>query len=112
MWNGREIISPDWARRIVSVVTPLEEMNPVERRDGYFGYGYMWWVWDGPRATGAFAGAYTGIGAYGQFITVLPALDMVVAHKTAVPPERRVGRDQYLGILERLVAARCAQECR
>ena len=38
-WNGSQILSPEWARRIVSVVTPLEEMNPVRRRDGYFGYG-------------------------------------------------------------------------
>ncbi|HSG47501.1 MAG TPA: serine hydrolase, partial [Longimicrobiales bacterium] len=81
-WNGRQVISRDWARRIVSVVTPLEEMNPVGRRDGYFGYGYMSWVWDGPRAVGPFEGAYTGRGAIGQWITVLPALDLVIAHKT------------------------------
>lgn len=82
LWNGREVISPDWARRIVSVVTPLEEMNPVERRDGYFGYGYMWWVFDGPRAVGPFEGAYTARGAWGQWITVFPSIDVVLAHKT------------------------------
>jgi len=81
-WDGRQILSQDWANRIVSVVTPLEEMNPVGRRDGYFGYGYMWWVWDGPRAVGPFAGAYTARGAIGQWITVFPALDLVIAHKT------------------------------
>lgn len=53
------------------------------------GYGYMWWVWDGPDVVGAFEGAYSGRGAYGQDITVLPALDMVVAHKTALRPDRQ-----------------------
>ncbi len=81
-WNGRQVLSRDWVRRITGVVTPLEEMNPPRRREGYFGYGYMWWVWDGPRAVGPFEGAYTGRGAIGQWITVFPALDLVVAHKT------------------------------
>ncbi|HUE90361.1 MAG TPA: serine hydrolase [Vicinamibacterales bacterium] len=81
-WNGRQIVSRDWARRIVSIVTPLHEMNPTRRREGYFGYGYMWWIWDGPRAVGPFKGAYTGVGAVGQWITVFPSLQMVIAHKT------------------------------
>ena len=81
-WNGRQIISKDWARRIVSVVTPVQQMNPARRRDGYFGYGYMWWIWDGPKAVGPFKGAYTAVGAVGQWITVFPSLDMVIAHKT------------------------------
>ena len=64
-WNGRQLMSRDWLRRIVSVVTPLGQMNPVERRDGYFGYGYMWWVWDGPRAVGPFKGGVHGGGCGG-----------------------------------------------
>ena len=81
-WENEQPVSRDWVRRITSVVTPLEEMNPIGRRDGYFGYGYMWWVWDGPRAVGPFAGAYTARGAVGQWITVLPAADLVITHKT------------------------------
>lgn len=81
-WGGEQLIPAEWTRKISSVVTPLEEMNPVGRRDGYFGYGYMWWVWDGPRAVGPFEGAYTGRGALGQWISVFPAIDLVVAHKT------------------------------
>jgi CubicO group peptidase (beta-lactamase class C family) len=81
-WNGNQVIPEAWARQIVSVVTPLEEMNPPQRRNGYFGYGYMWWIWDGPLAVGPFKGAYTARGAVGQWITVFPALDLVVAHKT------------------------------
>ncbi len=81
-WANKQILSRDWVRRISSVVTPLGEMNPIRRRDGYFGYGYMWWVFDGPRAVGPFEGAYTARGAVGQWITVMPAGDLVIAHKT------------------------------
>ena len=105
-WDGRQLISPEWARRIVSVVTPLEEMNPVRRRDGYFGYGYMWWVWDGPRATGPFEGAYTGRGAVGQWITVFPAIDLVVAHKTNSVYSRTTSWDSWHRMIELIFEAK------
>jgi len=105
-WNGEQVISRDWARRIVSVVTPLEEMNPLDRRDGYFGYGYMWWVWDGPRAVGPFEGAYTARGAVGQWITVFPALDLVVAHKTNSVYGRTTSWESWHRMLELLFEAR------
>jgi CubicO group peptidase (beta-lactamase class C family) len=105
-WNGKQVISRDWARRIVSVVTPLGQMNPIERRDGYFGYGYMWWVWDGPRAVGPFKGAYTARGAVGQWITVLPALNLVVAHKTHNVYQRTTSWESWERIMELLLEAR------
>lgn len=105
-WDDRQVISEDWARRITSVVTPLEEMNPPRRRDGYFGYGYMWWVWDGPKAVGPFEGAYTARGAYGQWITVLPALDLVIAHKTNNIYRRTTSWSSYERMIELLVEAK------
>jgi CubicO group peptidase (beta-lactamase class C family) len=105
-WAGRQIVPADWARRIVTPVTRVHEMNPPNNRKGPFGYGYLWWVWDGDWAAGPFKGAYTGIGAIGQFITVLPALDMVIAHKT-VPGGRSVSRPQYQELVDRVIAARC-----
>jgi CubicO group peptidase (beta-lactamase class C family) len=107
-WGERQLLSPEWARRIVSVITPLEEMNPVARRDGYFGYGAMWWVWDGPRATGPFAGAYTARGAWGQWVTVLPALDLVVAHKTDSAYGRTTSWESWQRMLELVLEARGA----
>jgi len=105
-WNGRQIISRDWARRITSVVTPLEEMNPVERRDGYLGYGYMWWILDGPTATGPFKGAYWARGAVGQWIAVFPALDLVIAHKTNNVYRRTTSWDSWHRMLEMILEAR------
>jgi len=108
-WNGEQVIPAEWAREVHSLVTPVGEMNPAGMRGQDFGYGYMWWVWDGPNASGAFEGAYSGRGAYGQYITILPQLDMVVAHKTV--PTNQTGWGDYMGILTRLVDAHCGTAC-
>jgi CubicO group peptidase (beta-lactamase class C family) len=105
-WDGEQVLSREWARRISGVVTPLEEMNPLPRRDGYFGYGYMWWVWDGPGAVGPFDGAYTARGAVGQWITVLPAVDLVVAHKTNSVYRRTTSWESWQRMLELVLEAR------
>jgi CubicO group peptidase (beta-lactamase class C family) len=119
-WAGQQVVSREWTRRITSLVTPLNEMNPPDLRalgNGYrWGYGYMWWVWDGPNSPGPFKGAFTGMGAGGQYITILPQLDMVIAHKTDMdqpaqtgPSGRRRGvtLSEYDSILRILIAARC-----
>ena len=105
-WAGREIVPRDWARRIVTPVTRVEAMNPEPYRKGPWGYGLHWWIWDGPFNTGAFKGAYSGAGALGQFITVLPALDMVIAHKVR-QGGRSVSRDEYLDLVGRIINAKC-----
>ncbi|HKC85952.1 MAG TPA: serine hydrolase [Blastocatellia bacterium] len=118
--GGRQVVSREWARRITGLVTPLNEMNPPELRSlgtgGRWGYGYMWWVWDAPNSPGPFEGAYTGMGAGGQYITILPKLDMVIAHKTDMgqPPaqgpsgrRRNVSLTEYDSVIRMLIAARC-----
>ena len=59
-----------------------------------------------PRERRAIRGAYTGLGAVGQHITVLPRLDLVVAHKTVPGGKRSVSHAQYRELLDRLVQAR------
>ncbi len=105
-WNGKQIIPSGWAKEIVRPVTPLGEMNPVRRRDGYFGYGYMWWVWDGPKAVGPFEGAYIARGAVGQWITVFPAANLVVAVKTNSVYGRTASWESWQRMLELLFEAR------
>jgi len=108
-WAGRQLVPRDWVREITTAVTPVSEMNPPGHRKGPFGYGYLWWIWDGPFATGGYRGAYTGLGAIGQQITVIPALDLVVAHKTVPAGGKSVSHTQYLEILDLLVQAGCRQ---
>jgi len=117
--GGQQVVSREWARRITGLVTPLNETNPPELRSlgtgGRWGYGYMWWVWDAPNSPGPFEGAYTGMGAGGQYITILPKLDMVIAHKTDMgqPPQgpggrrRNVSLTEYDSVIRMLIAARC-----
>ena len=106
-WDGLQLVPEYWTKKISRVKTRVENMNPEPYRKGDFGYGYMWWVLDGPNAVGPWEGAYTASGAYGQYITVLPALDMAIAHKTAVPPrDRQTPMRMFRGIIERLIAAR------
>ncbi len=105
-WNGKQIIPSGWAKEIVRPVTPLGEMNPVRRRDGYLGYGYMWWIWDGPKATGPFEGAYTARGAVGQWIAVFPAVNLVIAVKTNSVYGREASWASFERMLELLFEAR------
>jgi CubicO group peptidase (beta-lactamase class C family) len=105
-WNGTQVVPAAWVRESTRAFTPVTEMNPVRRREGPWGYGYLWWVWDGPHATGPYRGAYTGLGAVGQHITVLPALDLVVVHKTDPRSKRSVSHQQYLQVLDILVKGR------
>jgi hypothetical protein len=92
-------------------------MNPPPRRNGPFGYGYLWWIWEGPHAEGPYEGAFTGLGAIGQHITVLPELDLVIAHKTApgqvdsLGKPRSVPHSTYLELLDLLVRAHCGERC-
>jgi CubicO group peptidase (beta-lactamase class C family) len=92
-WRDRQIIPADWVRRSTSVRTPKCEIP-----DSDLGYGYLWWVWED--TTGPYYGAFMATGSFGQFITVLPELDMVVAHKTL--PTGNVPAGRYLRLLDLL----------
>ncbi len=81
-WNGNQVISKKWIREMLKNSTPREKMNPNSYRDGNLSYGYMWWIYDNPKLGVLLEGAYTASGYFGQYITVIPKLDLVIAHKT------------------------------
>jgi CubicO group peptidase (beta-lactamase class C family) len=110
-WAGKQVVPRDWVRESTSPITPVGRMNPESRRSGPFGYGYLWWVWDGPQEAGPYDGAFTGLGAVGQHITVLPALDLVVAHKTRPGGAGSVSHGQFLEVLALLIEAHCGASC-
>lgn len=117
-WNGRQLVPADWVIESTRVFTPVTELNPPEERSGPYGYGYLWWVWDGPQAKGAFEGAYDAQGAFGQYIIVMPKLDLVIAHKTrpdlrdAQGNTRGVWASDLVQILDVLVRTHCGASCR
>jgi len=119
-WADRQIVPAEWMRRTTRLVSPLADMDAAFEDSpptvGRWGYGYLWWVWDPLDASDPLAGAFTAWGIGGQYITVVPKLDMVVAHKsdpsTRAQPVARSGQArngvaarQYDVILRMLVEA-------
>lgn len=96
-WGDRQVVPADWVRAITSVVTPADEVARTSPFVGGLAYGRLWWILEGPPFQGTpLAGAYSATGAAGQFITVVPERDMVIAHKTFAPSARNVPPDVYL----------------
>lgn len=85
-WNGEQIISKEWIKKITSVVTPMDTVSLRKQEDISHptrrAYGYGWWIFNRLYDNPDFKGAYTAAGANGQFITVIPKRDVVIAHKT------------------------------
>ena len=119
-WNGRQLVPAAWVDEITTLVTPQEHIRPVVSGPAFgnrWGYGMLWWVWDAPNVrgavTGPYQGAYSAMGAYGQYITVLPVLDLVVAHQVAFEEaDERAGRPiadvkpwEYDALLAMILAA-------
>jgi CubicO group peptidase (beta-lactamase class C family) len=119
-WDGKQIVPADWVDEITTLVTHEEDIQPVIGGPTFanrWGYGMLWWVWDAPNVrgaiTGPYQGAYTAMGAYGQYITVLPVLDLVVAHQVAFEEaDERAGRTiaevkpwEYDALLGMIIAA-------
>ena len=99
-WNGRQVMPAAWVKRSTSLITPASEVARTSPFIPGLGYGYLWWIFDPAQHKGTpLEGAYTASGAFGQYITVVPRLDMVVAHKTAVPPPRNVTNEAYFGTI-------------
>jgi CubicO group peptidase (beta-lactamase class C family) len=110
-WRQQQIVPEAWVRESTRPHTRLGEMNPTRHRQGVFGYGYLWWVFDKPELGSNYVGAYSGLGAIGQHILVMPALDLVVAHKTQPGDGQGVSHNQFLEVVALLVRAHCANAC-
>jgi CubicO group peptidase (beta-lactamase class C family) len=67
-WGGRQVVSPEWARRSAS---PLYEIRGLH-------YGYLWWVIEYPYH-GRTVRAFFAGGNGGQVVMGVPDLDLVIA---------------------------------
>jgi len=109
-WRDRQLVPRDWIARTTTLVSPLADMDqafddspPTVAR---WGYGYLWWVWDAADRSDPLAGAFTAWGVGGQYITVVPKLDMVIAHKTDTANRNAVTARQYDVVLRMVVEAK------
>jgi CubicO group peptidase (beta-lactamase class C family) len=80
---------------------------------GRWGYGMLWWVWDAPKypsnvIIAPYQGAFSAMGSGGQYITVFPMYDLVVAHKVNIDEGgRSVSGPTYMTILDLILDAKC-----
>lgn len=114
-WDGRQLIPEKWIEKTVTTVTPRETLVERYGDPGYNGvhysYGYMWWLIDDFKGSREFEGAYSAKGYGGQYITVLPAVNMVIAHKTKLDLVSNLGlayhdtpEHVYFSIIEKLLS--------
>jgi CubicO group peptidase (beta-lactamase class C family) len=104
-WGDAQVIPQSWVKLTTSIRTPATEVAKSSRFVDGLAYGYLWWIFD-PRGPwpDPIKGGYTASGASGQFITVLPKLDLVIAHKTQAPSALNVPAERYFGeVLPRVV---------
>jgi len=120
-WNGRQVMPKGWSGKLTTLVTPSDQIHPLQlsmrTQIGLWGYGMLWWVWDAPVwpgiVTGPYQGAYSAIGANGQYITVFPAMNMVVSHKVDFDEDgsREISSGEFHTILQILIESWCG-ECK
>lgn len=115
-WNGEQLISANWIEKTTTEKTPPEVINErygtPKPGDMQLSYSYMWWLIDNFRNNDIYEGAYSATGFGGQFITVIPKLDMVIAHKTKLKLLVKLGLKggdvpewQYWIIMDKVVNA-------
>lgn len=94
-WNGKQIIPESWINKTTTKVSNAKYSL-------FKGYSYMWWL-SIDSGHDLLKGAYTAAGAFGQYITVIPELDMVIAHKTKAVYKRRTSISEYDRFLIKLI---------
>ena len=113
-WEGQQLIPREWIEKTTTTVTPFSTMEErygkADPNDLHMSYGYMWWLFDNYQGKSAYEEAYSAIGYGGQYITVFPRLDLVIAHKTKLGLFRLLGLAKdgdahYWDIVHKIVAA-------
>jgi CubicO group peptidase (beta-lactamase class C family) len=99
-WDGTPIVPPDW----------IELSTLSHTTTSGLGYGYLWWIF-GTGYGDRHADGYTGIGYGGQYITVLPAVNLAIAHKTVIDFGGDVDTGDFLDVVDILVDTYCGGPC-
>jgi CubicO group peptidase (beta-lactamase class C family) len=68
-WHGEQLISEAWIEQATSIQTLQYQGQPEDSKDPF--YGFYWWVYP-------HLGAFTALGAGGQFIFVVPDKNLVI----------------------------------
>ncbi|MHA2384717.1 MAG: serine hydrolase domain-containing protein [Candidatus Thorarchaeota archaeon] len=71
-WDGEQVVPEEWVQQSAATQVTFND---------YSGYSYQWWT--NPTEI---VDVYSAQGYQGQFIFVIPSLDMVVVFTSSVPP--------------------------
>lgn len=71
-WDGEQIVDTEWVQRSSETLVTFND---------YSGYSYQWWTYQNEVVD-----FYAAQGFAGQFIMVIPELDMMVVFTSSVPP--------------------------
>lgn len=94
-WAGKQVVPSSWIKESTTSYSPTDH--------GRLGYGYLWWIAppDGPFGPDA----YFALGAGGQGLAVMPALDLVVAQVVDVSEGReRLSSGHFAQLLRQITA--------
>jgi CubicO group peptidase (beta-lactamase class C family) len=93
-WAGNQVVPAPWIHKSTTAYS--------QTGHGRLGYGYLWWTAppEGPFG----AGAYFALGAGGQGLAVMPALNLVVAQIVDVPEGgERLGFRHFAQLLRQII---------
>jgi CubicO group peptidase (beta-lactamase class C family) len=79
VWEGKQLVPAEW---VAAATVKQVENGPDDSPDWSQGYGYQFWQCQ--------HGAYRADGAFGQYILVWPAKDMVIVTTSGLPDLRVV----------------------
>ena len=105
-WRDAQLVPAQWVRDSTTAYSVADG----NARDGYSGYGYLWWVAVNgnhyPKAEVP-DGSFSAWGAGGHFIAVIPALRVVVVHRVNTDdPAKKVTLEQFGELLHLILAAK------
>jgi CubicO group peptidase (beta-lactamase class C family) len=89
-WEGKQIIPEEWVRESTRVQIKVPS---VPYFSIHLDYGFLWWI----HSVGDHD-AFSAVGFGGQYITVVPELDLVVVITTTEASHTKAPR--YLSIIE------------
>lgn len=105
-WRNAQIVPPQWVRDSTTAYSVADG----NARDGYSGYGYLWWVAVNGNHYPKVElpdGSFSAWGSGGHFIAVIPALNVVVVHRVNTDdPAKKVTLEQFGNLLRLILAAK------
>ncbi|WP_018902283.1 serine hydrolase [Rhizobium sp. 2MFCol3.1] len=98
-WGSTQVVPRNWVR---------DSMRPHSQIGGGRGYGYLWWTTEANAPSDDISTnvpIFYASGAGGQYIIVLPALDLVVVHRSA-KVDHGISHARMGHILRQILAAK------